>query len=244
MARAARAPLAQPVFGEPVFAEGVPTPDPTVFKTPHPSDTQLYKQIQSLLTKDVVGFAAARGEPGDLFSLASALGAHGPAVVQDVEKAGQIVFHVAGDTGASNVGKYGNEISVADHLTQDFHTSVAGDRPSFLFHLGDIVYDFGEAQYCYDQFYEPFRNYPEPIVAIPGNHDSFVVPKTPPTKTPLATFTRNVCATGPVLTPEAGSLRIEYHPVSKTAGMDEITIDLASRSVAQGGPTSARPRSR
>ena len=206
MPRGARTALVQPVFGEPIFAEGVPSPDPTVFKTPHPSDQQLYKQIQNLLTKDVVSFAKARGTPSDLYTLQAALGAHGAAVVQGLQGAGQVVFHVAGDTGASNVGKYGNEINVADHLTQDFHTAAPADRPTFLFHLGDIVYDFGEAQYYYDQFYEPFRNYPVPILAIPGNHDSFVVPKTPATKTPLGTFARNFCATGPVLTPEAGSL--------------------------------------
>lgn len=206
MPRGARTTLVQPVFGEPVFAEGVPSPDPTVFRTPHPSDQQLYKQIQNLLTKDIVSFSKARGTPGDLYTLQAALGVHGTDVVQGLQEAGQVVFHVAGDTGASNVGKYGNEISVADHLTLDFHTAGPADRPAFLFHLGDVVYDFGEAQYYYDQFYEPFRNYPVPIVAIPGNHDSFVVPKTPPTKTPLNTFERNFCATGPVLTPEAGSL--------------------------------------
>ena len=206
MPRKANTPLVQPVFGEPVFAEGVPTPDPTVFTTPHPSDTQLYKQIQQLLTKDVVGFKAARGKPGDLYTLAEALGAHGPDVVQAIQDAGRIVFHCAGDTGASNVKKYGNEISVADHLTDDFHTSAPADRPAFFFHLGDVVYDFGESQYYYDQFYEPFRNYPAPIVAIPGNHDSFVIPNTPATKTPLTIFSRNFCATGPVVTQEAASL--------------------------------------
>lgn len=206
MPRKANTPLVQPVFGEPVFAEGVPTPDPTVFNTPHPSDAQLYKQIQQLLTKDVVGFKAARGKPGDLYTLAEALGEHGPDVVQAIQDAGRIVFHCAGDTGASNVKKYGNEISVADHLTNDFHSSTAADRPAFFFHLGDVVYDFGESQYYYDQFYEPFRNYPAPIVAIPGNHDSFVIPNTPATKTPLTIFQRNFCATRPVVTQEAASL--------------------------------------
>ena len=43
--------------------------------------------------------------------------------------------------------------------------------PSFFYHLGDVVYNFGEAAYYYDQFYEPYRNYPAPILGIPGNHD-------------------------------------------------------------------------
>jgi hypothetical protein len=206
MPRQANTPLVQPLFGEPVFSEGVPTPDPTVFTTPHPSDSQFYKQIQKLLTKDVVGFKVARGKPDDLYTLETALGAHGADVIKAINSAGQIVFHCTGDTGASNVKKYGNEISVADHLTNDFHTASPTNRPAFFFHLGDVVYDFGESQYYYDQFYEPFRNYPAPIVAIPGNHDSFVVPKTPATQTPLVIFTRNFCATQPVVTQEAASL--------------------------------------
>lgn len=199
-------PLPQPLFNEPVFSEGNPTPDPTQFKQPHPSDTQQYKAIQNLLKKDVVGFSASRGKPGDLFELAAALGPHGPEVVQGIQKTGQIVFHSVGDTGASNVRKYGSEIRVFDQLAADCHTATPDTRPQFLFHLGDVVYDFGESQYYYDQFYEPLRNYPAPVFAIPGNHDSFVIPNTPAAKTPLATFVRNFCSAAPVVTPEAASL--------------------------------------
>ena len=46
--------------------------------------------------------------------------------------------------------------------------------PAFCFHLGDVIYNFGEAEYYYDQFYEPFRAYDRPIFAIPGNHDGAV----------------------------------------------------------------------
>ncbi len=153
-----------------------------------------------------VKFNTARGNPGDVFTLASALGSQGPADVQTIQKAGQIVFHATGDSGASSLGKLGHELSVADHLTNDFHTSTGADRPAFLFHLGDIVYNFGESQYYYDQFYEPFRNYAAPIFAVPGNHDSFMIPNTTAANAPLTTFGRNFCATSPALTPEAGSL--------------------------------------
>jgi hypothetical protein len=64
MPRRANTPLNEPVFGEPVFSKGVPTADPTTFKQPHPSYQELYKQIQSLLTKDVVAFKTSRGKPG------------------------------------------------------------------------------------------------------------------------------------------------------------------------------------
>lgn len=197
------------MFGEPVFNEsGAPTPDPTTFRTAHDpnKDNQLYKKVQNLLTQDTVSFPVARGNPGDLFTLTSALGSQGPADVQAIQAAGQIVFHAIGDSGASSVAKLGNELSVADHLTNDFHTSTGADRPAFLFHLGDIVYNFGESQYYYDQFYEPFRNYAAPIFAIPGNHDSFVIPKTKPANAPLNIFSRNFCSPSPAITQEAGSL--------------------------------------
>jgi hypothetical protein len=127
-------------------------------------------------------------------------------VLAQIKKAGKIIFHACGDSGASNAGKYPNELRVADQLSIDCTRSDDNNRPAFLFHLGDVVYDFGESQYYYDQFYEPFRDYPAPIFAIPGNHDSFIVPGTPKGKEPLTTFQRNFCAASPVITPEAGSL--------------------------------------
>ncbi len=191
---------------QPVFNEGNITPDPTRFKVKHPSDSQQYKAIQNLLTKDVVGFSPMRGEPNSLFTLADAYGVHGPEIVAGIQKAGKIIFHSAGDTGASNEGKYGNELRVADQLTNDCRTSDAANRPAFLYHLGDVVYDFGESLYYYDQFYDPFRDYPAPIFAIPGNHDSFILPNTQVQDYPLTIISRNFCAENPVVTQEAGSL--------------------------------------
>jgi hypothetical protein len=68
------------------------------------------------------------------------------------------------------------------------------------------VYDFGESRFYYDQFYDPFRNYPAPIFAIPGNHDSFIVPGTAAGSEPLTIFSRNFCSEKPMITPEAASL--------------------------------------
>ena len=70
-----------------------------------------------------------------------------------------------GDTGASTAQNYPNAIRVSDMVTNDFHTSTPANVPAFLYHLGDVVYDFGESEYYYDQFYEPYRNYPAPILA-------------------------------------------------------------------------------
>ena len=199
-------PLSQPVFSEPVFNEGSFTPDPSHESTPHPSDAELYRELGNALKKNVVGFDRSRIKDDAVFPLAEAFGAHGPDVVAAIKAAGAVTFHVIGDSGASNDGKYLHELHVADQLTADFITSPAASRPAFLFSLGDVVYDFGESQYYYDQFYEPYRNYPAPIFAIPGNHDSFIVPGTTTGNEPLAIFARNFCAEQHEITAEAASL--------------------------------------
>jgi hypothetical protein len=54
--------------------------------------------------------------------------------------------------------------------------------------------------------YDPFRDYPAPIFAIPGNHDGMVAPNTE--SVTLDAFLENFCAAGepPHRTPEAGEL--------------------------------------
>jgi|ERR1700733_377976 hypothetical protein len=206
MPRPVSSQVPQPIFHEPSFSEDKPTPDPTGFNIKHPSDTDTYKKVEDLLKKDVVAVPASRVADNQVFGLSDAYGAYGPKVLAQIKKAGKIIFHACGDSGASNAGKYPNELRVADQLSIDCARSDDNNRPAFLFHLGDVVYDFGESQYYYDQFYEPFRDYSAPIFAIPGNHDSFIVPGTPRGKEPLTTFQRNFCAASPVITPEAGSL--------------------------------------
>jgi Calcineurin-like phosphoesterase len=207
MARAASFKLPQPMFHEPVFEEGQVTPDPTGFMEDHPSDKALYKEVQKLLTTEVVGFDKSRAEDDALYTLAEALADRGDGIVKQINKAGRLVFHVIGDSGSTTDGKqYADELGVADQLTMDCTVPDVANRPAFLLHLGDVVYDFGESQYYYDQFYAPFRDYPAPIFAIPGNHDSFVVPGTPDGSTPLEIFSRNFCSEDSVVTKEAASL--------------------------------------
>jgi hypothetical protein len=206
MARPERTRLPQPVFHEPIFGEEGTLIHPTGFSTEHPSDSATYKRIGDLSKKDVVPVPKSRIAADQMFSLADAYGSHGPQIVKKITDARNIVFHAFGDSGASNAGKYPNELRVADQVTLDSASAKEQNRAAFLYHLGDIVYNFGEAQYYYDQFYEPFRNYPAPIFAIPGNHDSFIVPGTKAAQTPLVTFQRNFCNKQSVITPEAGSL--------------------------------------
>jgi hypothetical protein len=199
--------LSHPLFGEPTFNEETKTIDPTGFLTPHPSDKELYKEVSSLLSKQVTTFDKSRMPDSGFMSLEQVYGEHGAAVMDQIKSAGKIIFHVLGDSGASVDGKkYQHELSVADQVTLDCATSNQDNHPSFAYHLGDVVYDFGEKQYYYDQFYEPFRNYPLPIFAIPGNHDSFITPGTPTADEPLKTFSRNFCSEKLVITPEARSL--------------------------------------
>jgi hypothetical protein len=129
-------------------------------------------------------------------------GSAGAAKVKAIQQAKQIVFHSVGDTG-SVVGPVSQSL-VADKMVSDFDEPNAADVPSFFFHLGDVVYYFGESTYYYDQFYEPYRNYPAPILAIPGNHDGVVYSSDK--ETSLEAFLRNFCSASPVVSPDAGGL--------------------------------------
>ena len=199
--------LSHPLFSEPAFNEETETVDPAGFLTPHPSDKETYDEVSKLLRKQTAVFEQSRLADGKFIDLAQAYGDRGSDVMGQIKTAGKIIFHVLGDSGASVAGKkYQHELSVADQITLDCATSDQNNHPAFAYHLGDVVYDFGEKQYYYDQFYEPFRNYPLPIYAIPGNHDSFITPGTAPKDEPLKTFARNFCSKTLEITPEARSL--------------------------------------
>jgi predicted phosphodiesterase len=120
----------------------------------------------------------------------------------------KISFHSVGDTGASVVAGIPSEASVADAMAADLRQAAA-DAPAFLFHLGDVIYNFGEAEYYYDQFYEPFREYDRPIFAVPGNHDGAVTYTTggsTPDAPSLKAFVANFCAASPGRPQDAGGL--------------------------------------
>ena len=181
---------------QPVFAQPKPSPDPTGFKDPV-TDTKL----QAILNLEPVPQPAG-GAVEPVLTLAQVYGSAGTAKVAAIQKAGQIVFHSVGDTG-SVVGPQTQSL-VADKMVTDFDEANPADVPSFLFHLGDVVYYFGEATYYYDQFYTPYRDYPAPILAIPGNHDGIVYPKDPATT--LDAFLKNFCTVTPEQSPDAGNL--------------------------------------
>jgi predicted phosphodiesterase len=89
--------------------------------------------------------------------------------------ANKMIFHMAGDTGGlvSPVFKH----RVANEMIRQCNETVLPiDHPQFFFHLGDVVYNYGQAAEYYPQFFEPYAQYPGPIFAIPGNHDADVDP--------------------------------------------------------------------
>jgi len=189
----------------PGFAQPEPTADPTKFEVKHPSDNPAYKQIDELNREHKLApmpFPAPRGLPEPRLTLAAVLGDSEATLQHRIMANGQLVFHAAGDTGSTRGPESQN--LVADKLVGDFNEADAKDLPIFFFHLGDVIYSFGEGQYYYDQFYEPYRDYPAPIVALAGNHDGMVAPGT--NVATLAAFLENFCATEFEVTPEAGGL--------------------------------------
>ncbi|MEA2458887.1 MAG: acid phosphatase type 7, partial [Thermoleophilaceae bacterium] len=118
--------------------------------------------------------------------------------MEAIREAGRIVFHCVGDTGG--VKDPAPQMAVADAMERDFGTS---SEPSFFYLLGDVVYHYGAEEEYHAQFYEPYRHYPAPVFAFPGNHDGDVDPAKPDVGS-LEAFTAHFCAPVPKLTVAAG----------------------------------------
>ncbi len=191
----------------PVFAQPEPTPDPSTFKIKHPSDDAAYKQIDELNAEHKINplpFPMPRGGSEPQLSLVEVFGGNASAIAR-IQSSGQIVFHATGDCGSTRGPTTQNEVT--DKMVADFTESIPAEEPQFALLLGDVVYNFGETEYYYDQFYEPYRNYPAPVLAAAGNHDGMISPLAHATS--LAAYLRNFCAdpaTGFTVTPEAGGL--------------------------------------
>jgi uncharacterized protein YukJ len=122
--------------------------------------------------------------------LASVVGANPPGYVSQGSTK-SIAFDIIGDSGAPTQKKLDEyEIKVTELMTAD----AAKAPPTFCFHVGDVVYFYGEENYYYSQFYEPFKAYPAPIFAIPGNHDGMTYNAS---MTSLGSFQQAFCATTP-----------------------------------------------
>ncbi len=194
-----------------LFAEPQPGRDEASFRVDNTSRAYFNSPYYTLHKSQVQPIPAPRKNVPSHIDLGEFIG---PKSIQAIINSQRITFHAVGDTGAAKVNAQqtaeraiANEAAVADAMTQQ----VAGngpDAPSFFFHLGDVVYYFGEAQYYYDQFYEPFRGYDRPIFAIPGNHDGVVFGQgsSAPQIPTLDAFLSNFCAATPGPSPDAGGL--------------------------------------
>ena len=191
----------------PLFAEPEPTPDPGTFKVKHTSDTASYHAIDELNREHKLHplpFPPPRGGAEPVLSLAKSLGGDEEAqkAIERISARGKIVFHAGGDCGSTSGPKNQNQIT--DKLLGDFHESHPAELPQFALLLGDIVYSFGEAKYYYDQFYEPYRDYPAPILAAAGNHNGMLSPETHVAS--LDAYLRNFCADDFRVSPDALTL--------------------------------------
>jgi hypothetical protein len=122
-----------------------------------------------------------------------------PESIASINDSGTMVFHSVGDTGGVNTPTQIENVTT--YMESDFAGADITTHPSFFYHLGDVVYYDGEIDNYFPEFYEPYMNYPGPIVAIPGNHDGDVDPKTG--ESSLEGFVRNFCSQAPVHTAEA-----------------------------------------
>lgn len=109
--------------------------------------------------------------------------------------ADKMVFHMVGDTGS--VGSLDFQRIVVGEMAKQYQSEAINDKPKFLYHLGDVVYKFGEAANYFEQFFSPYRSYPGPIFAIAGNHDSDINPDSEVSYNSLDGFTAVFCDSDP-----------------------------------------------
>jgi hypothetical protein len=141
-----------------------------------------------------LAFRRSRGGTEPVLTLSHVFGNQGQKIWSGIESKQKLCFHSVGCTGATSGPR--TMALVAGRLADEKNGKAANDlpvKPTFLFHLEDIIYSFGEEAYYYDQFYFPYRNYLGPIIAIPGNHDGLVKPGDPESTT-LASFFKHFCA--------------------------------------------------
>ena len=199
------------VIGHPVYSQPKPTADPKTFRVKYAGDKEAYAVLDPLIKAhklDAVPFPPPGGGVVPKLSLEQVYGggASATAATKAITTRGQIVFHALGDCG--NTKGPTTEVQVTDKLVSDFNEADAKEVPKFALLLGDIVYSFGEGQYYYDQFYEPYRDYPAPILAVAGNHDGIVRPGT--SAKSLEAFVRNFCSDTFVVSSDA-------YPLTRTA---------------------------
>ncbi|WP_301926891.1 metallophosphoesterase [Ferruginibacter sp.] len=103
----------------------------------------------------------------------------------------KIIFHMVGDTGSLRNPEFTRLVANAMALQC---AESENQPPQFLYHLGDVVYNHGEVTEYDRQFFIPYQQYPGPIFAIPGNHDSDVNPAAVQPYKSLEPFVKVFCS--------------------------------------------------
>lgn len=111
----------------------------------------------------------------------------------------KMTLHMVGDTGSPRPSDF-QELVVRE---------LSSHPADFLYHLGDIVYNYGEQHEYPRQFFGPYESYPGQIFAIPGNHDAEINPLSELPYQSLDAYMQVFCAqqAGPVSFSE-GSKRL------------------------------------
>lgn len=217
-----------------LFAESHPGADPTAFQVKTDDEAYYNSPYYEAHRNEVQPIPNPRATPQRL-DLADIVGSEES---KRITGAKAIVFHAVGDTGASKESHLPNEEAVADMMAGDVRKG-GKLAPAFFFHLGDVVYSFGEGKYYFDQFYDPYRAYDRPVFAIPGNHDGMVFGVPPAAPVTLEAFLRNFCAAQPGPSPDAAGLvrSVMTQPgVYFTLDAPYVSIIGLYSNVLDGGP--------
>lgn len=200
-----RPPLNLPVHQQPAAKNAARSVQPIRWAHPFFTTTPRNQRkpvpgIGNSLTDHIKGNLEAIPAPSrvPLMTLPEIIGQAGS---DEIQAAGSILFHTAGDTGRGMDTPQG---LVAEAMAKDFDISKPAQSPAFFFHLGDVIYGPDKDARFKGEFYEPYVHYPAKIVAIPGNHDGEVLPTTDPVS--LRAFVANFCAAKQAVPAVAGTI--------------------------------------
>ncbi|HWC86231.1 MAG TPA: metallophosphoesterase [Solirubrobacteraceae bacterium] len=184
---------------------------------------QVTKRHALLGTQRFMPLPAPRGSWPYRLELAEMLP---PAAAEALAQAGHVRFHSVGDSGG--VPDPGAQRAVAAAMAAELD---GADPARFFYHLGDVVYGYGEESEYAPQFFEPYAGYGAPIFAVPGNHDGDLAPDS--TAHSLAAFVEHFCA--PRAVPEPSQRATTQPNVYWTLRHPWLTIVGLYTNVPDGG---------